>query len=303
MYQTIPSLQPGAKIGLCCTARFLTPEGLQSCIETLSKWGYEVVLGKHVYAKDRQFGGTDRQRAEDLQHFLDDPSIKAVLFGKGGYGTVRMVDYLNWEKFTLSPKWLCGFSDITVLHSHVHQILGLPTLHSPMALNFQPSSVDTAVLESLQNFWKGNGLSVLETDAHPQNRVGEAKGKLVGGNLSILYALAGSDSDLDTAGKILFLEDLDEYLYHIDRMLWQLKRAGKLKNLAGLVIGGMTEMKDNTEPFGKTVEEIIREAVSEYAFPVGFGFEIGHIKRNFPVVLGEEVHLKVTERGAKLRYK
>ncbi len=302
MYQTIPPLQPGAKIGLCCTARFVTPEGLQTCIDTLSTWGYEVVLGKNVFAKDRQFGGRDWQRAEDLQCFLDDPTIKAVLFGKGGYGTVRMVDKLNWEKFKLSPKWLCGFSDITVLHSHVHQTLGLPTLHSPMALNFQPNSVDSAVLEALQNFWNGKGLTAFEAAAHSLNRVGEAKGKLVGGNLSILYALAGSDSEVDTTGKILFLEDLDEYLYHIDRMLWQLKRAGKLKNLAGLVIGGMTEMKDNAEPFGKTVEEIIKEAVSEYAFPVGFGFEMGHIKRNFPIVLGEDVHLKVKPEGSELMF-
>ena len=303
MYQAIPPLVPGDKIGLCCTARYVTQEALQPCIETLSRWGYQVVLGKHMYARDRQFGGTDKQRAEDLQLLLDDPSVRAVLFAKGGYGTVRMVDKLNWNGFVRSPKWLCGFSDITVLHSHVHQNFGLPTLHSPMALNFQPNSVENSVLVSLQNFLTGQGISALKADAHSLNRFGTISGSLIGGNLSIVCSTLGSDSELDTAGKILFLEDLDEYLYHIDRMIWQLKRAGKFKDLRGLVIGGMTEMKDNTDPFGKTTEEIISEAISEYSFPVAFGFEIGHVRKNHPVVLGEEALLEVNESGACLSFK
>ncbi|MBX7180823.1 MAG: LD-carboxypeptidase [Bacteroidia bacterium] len=303
MYHLIPSLKKGDKIGICCTARFVTKEAIQPCLNTLEEWGFEVVLGKYIFEKDRQFGGNDTQRTHDLQAFLDDPEIKAVLFAKGGYGTVRIVDGLSWDGFKNNPKWLCGFSDITVLHAHVHQQVGLPSLHSPMSLNFQPNSVDVEALQRLKDFWEGKGLEAMIAKPHSNNRFGSSEGVLVGGNLSILYSISGSDSELDLDGKILFLEDLDEYLYHIDRMLWQLKRAGKLKGLAGLVVGGMSEMKDNAEPFGRTVEEIVREAVGEYGYPVAFGLEAGHIFRNLPLALGLPVQLTVNEAITTLKWK
>lgn len=278
------------------TARKVTRMEMKPAIDRLKSWGLDVQTGKHLFKEDRQFAGTDEERLTDLQKALNSKSCKAVLFARGGYGTVRLVDRLDWKRFLKDPKWLIGFSDITVLHSHVHLHAGVETLHAPMALTFPHMTPaceqvlkDTLFGQRLRYTWKA------KPGLEPHNRKGTAKGELVGGNLSILYSLSGTPSDIDTKGKILFLEDLDEYLYHIDRMMMNLRRSGKLAGLAGLIVGGMTEMKDNTVPFGRTPEAIIREAVAEYDFPVAFGFSGGHLPANFPLIFGREVTLKVAD--------
>lgn len=286
-------LQAGDTIAIVATARKVSRDEMAPAIGILQQWGLQVVEGENLYADKNQYAGDDPLRAEDFQWALDNPKIKAVLFARGGYGSVRIIDRINFSEFKINPKWLIGFSDITTIHSHVHNLLNVATLHAPMAINF-PKTPD-AVLKQIKDFLFGNSI-VLNAQAHLLNRMGKATGQLVGGNLSILYSLTASASDIDTKGKILFLEDLDEYLYHIDRMMMQLKRCGKLHNLAGLVVGAMSEMKDNTIQFGKIAEEIIAEHVSEYDFPVCFNFPAGHITENNPLALGGSAELIVANK-------
>ena len=294
--KTPPSLKKGDKIAIVASARKVSKEELQPAIGLFQSWGLEVVSSKNLFNQNNQFSGTDNERAEDLQTMFDDASIKAVICARGGYGTLRIIDKIDFTKFKQHPKWMIGFSDVTVLHSHIHTI-GIQTLHAKMLLNINKNSEST---ETLRKALFGEALNY-EIEPHPLNIKGNAEGQLVGGNLSLLYALAGSVSDIDTKGKILFIEDLDEYLYHIDRMMLNLKRSGKLNVLTGLVIGGMTEMKDNAIPFGKTAEEIILDAVKEYNYPVCFNFPAGHIDRNCALIFGRAVKLEVGEKGAILK--
>ena len=296
---SISYLKSGDKIALVATARKISEAELEFALESLKKWGLIPVLGKHIFAVSNQFAGTDSQRAEDLQWALDDPQMKAILIVRGGYGTIRILDLIDFSRFKVNPKWLIGYSDVTALHSHVHaQMSGLATIHATMPVNFNKNE---EALESLKNCLFGKQQTYL-LPTHALNRKGEACGVVVGGNLSLIFALTGTASDIDTNGKILFLEDLDEYLYHIDRMMLNLKRTGKLAGLKGLVIGGFTEMKDNLIPFGKNAEEIILDAVKEYHFPVAFNFPAGHVNRNLGIYLGYEVHLQVTNEGATFKY-
>ncbi len=288
-----PPLVAGDTVAIVATARKVSRDEMAPAIGILQQWGLQVTEGKNLYADKNQFAGDDSLRAEDFQWALDNPKIKAVLFARGGYGSVRIIDRIDFSEFKKKPKWLIGFSDITTIHTHVHSHLNVVTLHAPMAINF-PKTPD-AVLNQIKDFLWGNNV-VLNAPAHPLNRMKNATGQLIGGNLSILYSLASSASDIDTKGKILFLEDLDEYLYHIDRMMMQLKRSGKLHGLAGLVVGAMSDMKDNTIPFGKTAEEIIAEHVSEYDFPVCFGFPAGHITENNPLAMGGYAELIVENK-------
>jgi muramoyltetrapeptide carboxypeptidase len=281
-------LKKGDKIGIVACARKVSEEEMLPAISTLKQWGLEVVPGKSLFKADHQFGGTDQERAADLQQMLDDPSIKAIIGARGGYGTLRIIDALNFDAFKKHPKWMIGFSDITVLHAHIHN-LQMETLHAKMLLNFVKNEPSSAALRSALF----GELKAYTHFSHPLNRKGKASGALVGGNLSLLYAINGSASDIDTNGKILFLEDLDEYLYHVDRMMLNLKRAGKLAHLKGLVVGGMTDMKDNQIPFGKNAEEIILDAVKEYSYPVCFNFPAGHVDENLPLYFGRSVNLKV----------
>lgn len=290
-------LKKGDKIGIVAPARKIRAEQLQPAIELFRSWGLEPVLSNNLFGEHHQFSGTDEQRSADLQTFLDDKSIKAIVSARGGYGALRIIDSLDFTKFRKDPKWVVGFSDITVLHSHIHN-LGIETLHSDMPINFGRDADST---ETLRKALFGEKLSYA-FDAYPLNRSGECSGVVVGGNLSLLYALTGSVSDIDTRGKILFLEDLDEYLYHIDRMMLNLDRSGKLKGLAGLVVGGMTDMKDNNIPFGRNAEEIIADAVKKYKYPVCFGFPAGHILKNSALSLGRRAELKVSAKGSSLAY-
>lgn len=285
-------LKAGDKVIIISSARKVLPEEVNAAVEVLKSWGLLVEFGDNLFAEFNQFAGSDLQRTNDLQKAIDDESVKAILFARGGYGTVRIVDAINFFTLTKNPKWFIGFSDITVLHAHLEKNFGIATLHSPMAFNFQKTSEE--VLEKIKSLLF-EGSQQYKVAAHPMNRKGESEGLLIGGNLSIIYSLLGSVSDSDTDGKILFLEDLDEYLYHIDRMLQSLKRAGKLAKLAGLIIGGMNDMKDNLVPFGKSPEEIILDAVKEFDYPVCFGFPSGHLPINFPLLLGDKIHFSVLE--------
>ncbi len=289
---TTPSyLKKGDKIGIVACARIISQEDLQPAVDILRSWGLEVVLSKNLFNTSHQYAGTDSERAEDLQNMMDDTSIKAVISARGGYGTIRIIDRLDFTLFKTHPKWIIGYSDITVLHSHLHH-LGIETIHATMPINFGKNKEST---DSLRKALFGESVNY-ETETHLLNRNGNAEGELIGGNLSLLYALSGSVSDLDTKEKILFIEDLDESLYHIDRMMMNLKRSGKLSDLAGLVVGSMTEMKDNTIPFGKTAEEIIADAVNEYSYPVCFNFPAGHIDRNMAIYFGRKVKLSIGEK-------
>jgi muramoyltetrapeptide carboxypeptidase len=293
-----PYLKEGDTVAIVATARKVSKLEMKPTLDLLHSWGLKTAPGKNLYKDHFQFAGTDEDREGDLQRALNNKSVRAILFARGGYGSVRIIDQIDWKKFNKDPKWLIGYSDLTILHSHVHRHCGIETLHAPMSLNLPKLS--ESCLNVFRQTLMGQPLRYSSSKQQPHleklNRKGKAKGILTGGNLSVLYSIMGSPSDADTAGKILFLEDLDEYLYHIDRMMMNLKRSGKLSGLAGLIVGGMTEMRDNTIPFGKTAEEIIHEAVKEYSFPVVYGFPAGHIPNNYPLILGSEVTLNVTDK-------
>lgn len=295
----LKALQPGSVISLIAPARKVSREEMQPAIKLIEAQGYYVKEGKHLYASFHQWAGTDEQRLEDFQHALDDPETSAILFARGGYGTVRLIDKLDFTTFLKNPKWLIGFSDLTVIHAHVPKHFLIPTLHAPMAITFPKADKNT--MDKLWCALNGENFKT-NFDWNDKNRAGTASGVLCGGNLSVLYSLLGSASDINTDGKILFLEDLDEYLYHIDRMMMAMKRAGKLSKLKALIVGGMTEMKDNTIPFGFTAEEIIRNAVDEFDYPVCFGFPAGHIDNNTPLIMGAEVKLKIEPSGCEINF-
>ena len=295
---TPPYLKKGDKVGIVCTARKVDRDDLEEGIALLEACGLEPVLGKTIGASDHQYGGSDAVRAADLQAMLDDEEINAIWCAKGGYGTVRIIDEINFYKFIKYPKWIIGYSDVTVLHSQIHK-LGFETIHGVMPVGI---GRNTAVAkQTLENAWFGKPVHY-HIESAPLNRLGTAKGELVGGNISILYSLCGSHSAIDTTNKILFLEDLDEYLYHVDRMMVNLKRNGMLRNIRGLVVGGLTSMHDNSTPFGKTAQEIVMDAVAEYDYPVCFDFPAGHLKDNRALILGRSASLEVNERGAKLYF-
>lgn len=265
---------------------------MTDAVKLLQSWGLEVVLGETVDASYHQFAGDDDLRARDLQRFIDDDSIKAIIAARGGYGTIRMIDKVNFSRFAQNPKWLVGFSDITLLHTHLFTNYNTQTIHGQMPINIPDASSHS--LETLRKALFGEKLSYKFT-SHVLNRSGSSSGILVGGNLSLLIAASGSVSDLDYTNKILFIEDVGEYLYSIDRMLRNLKRAGKLRNLAGLIVGAFTDVKDNDIPFGQTVPEIIMEVVKEYNYPVCFDFPAGHIPDNCSMIFGKTLNLSVNK--------
>ncbi len=294
----LPSyLKKGDTIAIIATARKVSKEEIQPAVAFFESYGLSVLLGKNLFASQNQYAGTDEQRAEDLQWALNDKTVKAIIIARGGYGTVRLLEHLDFTEFRKYPKWMVGYSDVTVLHNAIHNC-GIASLHATMPLNFTKSDEAT---KSMVEALFGN-LTVITSEENYSNISGTSKGQLVGGNLSLLYALSGTPYDIDTTDKILFIEDLDEYLYHIDRMMMQLKLSGKLKHLKGLIVGGMTDMKDNTIPFGKFPEEIILDAVKAYNYPVCFDFPAGHIDRNLAMYFGREVQLDVTDDGATLKY-
>jgi muramoyltetrapeptide carboxypeptidase len=293
---TPPFLNKGDKVGIVAPARWVTPEEIESALKVFEGWGLEVVRGENLYKQHHQFAGTDMERAADLQAMLDNETIKAIICARGGYGTVRIIDKLDFRKFAGNPKWIAGYSDITALHSHIESQYGIETLHAPMPFSYKNDNASAESFESLRKALFGENLSY-ETEAGKFSRKGTAQAPITGGNLSMLYSISGSASECDTAAKILFIEDVDEYLYHVDRMMQQLKRSGKLSNLAGLVVGSMSKMRDNQVAFGKTAQEIIAEAVKEYDYPVLFDFPAGHDALNLSLILGRTVNLEVGEKA------
>ena len=293
-----PHLKKGNKIAITCPAKKL-PKPMTDAIKLLQLWGLEVVLGKTVDASYHQFAGDDDLRAADMQNFIDDDSIKAIIAARGGYGTVRMIDKVDFSHFAQKPKWLVGFSDITLLHTHIFSNYKVQSIHGQMPVSIPDASAKS--LETLRKALFGEDL-IYQLPTNYKNRKGEGKGILVGGNLSLLLSASGSVSDLDYSGKILFIEDVSEYLYSIDRMARTLKRAGKLKNLAGLIVGGFTETKDNDIPFGQSVPEIILDVVAEYNYPVCFDFPAGHIPDNNSLILGRMANVLVNDTEVKINY-
>ena len=290
------NLKIGDLIGIVSTARAISLDELQPSINTLKNWGLKIRLGSNIFNSSNQFAGNDIERAFDLQEMIDNNDIKAILFARGGYGSVRIVDTINFSNLINNPKWLIGYSDITVFHSQLNT-LGIASIHGTMPVNFK-NNTSKAILSLYKRlFFSSNKIEFNDSNIDLNFSV---TGEIIGGNLSILYSLIGSSSDLNTDNKILFLEDLDEYLYHIDRMMISLKRSGKLSNLKALIIGSMTKMNDNIIPFGKTANEIILEHTNSYNYPVISNFPAGHINNNLSIILGKESHLKIDNNNVTL---
>jgi len=292
-------LKKGDKIGIAAPARKISLEELQPAIDRFISWGLEPIFASNLFCSDNQYAGTDEERLIGFQELLDNNDINAIICARGGYGTMRIIDKLDFSQFIKHPKWIAGYSDVTVLHSHINANFGTETLHGTMPINFFTNTPEA--LESLRKALFGEKLSYV-AEKHSLNRTGTTEGIITGGNLSILYALSGSDSDTATNGKILFIEDLEEYLYHIDRMMVQLKRSGKLQNLAGLIVGGMNNMNDNAVPFGKEAYESIAEHVANYDYPVCFGFPAGHIDDNRTLIMGGKVELAVLDKKSEIHF-
>lgn len=292
----IPSyLKKGDTVAIVATARKNIEDNLQPAISWLKTWGLEVVIGKTIGLDKNQLAGTDEERAADFQTQLDNPNIKAIWCVRGGYGTVRMIDLLDFTKFKQNPKWIVGFSDVTVLHSHLNN-LGFASIHGIMPVS---SKATEEAKESLRKALFGEPLEYT-VPCDNMNRYGKAKGELVGGNLSILFSLLGSPSAVNCDDKILFIEDLDEYLYHIDRMMMNLKRNGCLESLKGIIVGGMTKMHDNEIPWGMNALEIIDDVTKKYNIPIIYNFPAGHMADNHALIFGKQVTLEANDLESKV---
>lgn len=299
-------LKPGDTIGITCPAGSITLQEIQPAMLQMVEWGYNIKVGDTVGKKDFTFGGTDEERARDFQQMLDDPKIKAIMCARGGYGFVRIIDKLNFTKLLARPKWIIGFSDITVLHCHLNRNYGIATLHSKMCNSFpddwnkaEPIQIETIL--SIKQALAGQKMKYT-VPVNPLNKPGKSQGVLVGGNLKTIETLAGSRSDLRTTNKILFVEDTGEYLYSIDRMFWNLKRTGKLEKLAGLIVGGFKIKPDDPgEEFGRTIEDIVLEKVKEYHYPVCFDFPVGHQRNNFALKCGVLHKLSISNEDVMLQ--
>ncbi len=293
-----PYLKKGDTVAIVCTARKFFPEEAKPAIDLLESWGLKVKLGKTIGLDSCQLGGTDTERAADFQEQLDNDNIKAIWCARGGYGTVRIIDMIDFSKFKKHPKWVMGFSDVTVLHSHINT-LNVATLHSIMPFTVPKAPVE--VKETFKNALFGikNSYTI---PSKPYDKKGMAKGELVGGNLSIIYSLLGSKSSIETKDKILFIEDLDEYLYHIDRMLYNMKRNDYFKNVKGIIVGSMRDMHDNEIPFGQNEVQLISEIAKDLNIPIAFEFCAGHQKDNRTLVLGSQVVFEVNETEIKVTF-
>ena len=293
MIKTPPYLKKGDTIAITCPAGYMPKAKAQTCINTLQQWGFEVMVGKTLGSKSKNyFSGSDDYRLNELQAMLDDDSIKAILCGRGGYGVSRIIDQLDFTRFKKNPKWIIGFSDITVLHAHINSNFKISTLHAPMAAAFNKGENDFT--NSLHKALLGKKAKY-SAKVHLFNKLGLAKGELIGGNLSLITHLIGTKSAIKTKNKILFIEDIGELIYSTDRMLHQLKRSGILTNLAGLIVGGFSAVKDTERPFGKKVEEVINDIVKEYDYPVCYHFPVSHEKENYALKIGGNYQLKITK--------
>jgi muramoyltetrapeptide carboxypeptidase len=291
---TPPPLYPDSTVGLVSPAKKINAGIIENAVQIIRQLGFKVKLGQNLLAGAKYFAGTDKQRTADFQQMLDDPEVGLILCSRGGYGSARIIDKLDFASFKKHPKWIAGYSDITVFHNHLFN-LGFESLHCTMPLDFKTDGQLTEPVKQLFEVASGKPL-FYEIDKSKWNRNGLAEGMLVGGNLSVFVGLVGSASEVDTAEKMLFLEDVGEDLYRIDRMMVSLKRAGKLNDLSGLILGGFTGTDSNTQNFDLSFEEIILDAVSAYNYPVAFGFPAGHFPENYPLVMGREMSLEVGEK-------
>ena len=290
-------LKQNDKVCLLATARKVSKMELENSVEILTSWGLNVLLGSNIFAVENQFAGSDQLRLFDLQTAMNDPEIKAIFCARGGYGTPRIIDSLDWREFKKHPKWIVGFSDVTVLLNAAQNEM-VCSIHAPMLLFFDKPEYQFSITALKQTLF--GEMVTISSNPNRLNRKGIAKGILVGGNLSLIVNSIGTPTAFESEGKILFLEEIDEYLYHIDRMILHLKRAGIFSKLAGLVIGHFSDMKDNTIPFGETAYQIIARNVAEFDFPVAFGLPIGHDVQNMPVIVGAHYILDVNEEGASM---
>ena len=290
----INSLKRGSKVSIVAPARKVTPDQIQFAINWLKEKGFVPVYDDRLYAVDHIFAGSDDLRAAVLQEYLDDDTIDAIWFARAGYGCIRIIDKVDFTRFLMHPKWIIGFSDATVFHGKLSR-LGCPSLHASMPYFLEDKTSEA--LQSIYDVLTDNPIQY-EIVPHQLNRTGVVEGEMVGGNLSVLYGMMGSNSFPETDGKILFIEDVDEYIYHIDRMMRALKRAGKLESIKALVVGGLTQIHDNPDPFGESVEEVIKSAVNEYGYPVCFGFPAGHFSDNRAIVFGRKLRLTVTDKSS-----
>jgi len=299
-------LKAGDIIGITAPAGYITSEEIRSAVQKMESWGYKIQIGETIDKRDFTFGGTDEERTKDFQQMLDDPKIKAIMCARGGYGVVRIIDKLNWEKFKAKPKWIIGFSDVTVFHSHLNKNFGIASIHSKMCNSFpddwslaEPIQIET--IEAIQLALSGKKMKYTVTP-NPQNKLGTADGVLIGGNLKMLETLAGTKSDINTAGKILFVEDTGEYMYSVDRMFWNLKRTGKLSQLKGLIVGGFKiKVDEDSDDFGKTLQDVVLEKVKAYHYPVCFDFPVGHQRNNYALKCGVKHRLEVKNENVSLK--
>ncbi|MFY0629022.1 MAG: LD-carboxypeptidase [Flavobacteriaceae bacterium] len=298
------SLKKGDSIAIIAPAGILKnkKEIIEEAKELAESWGLKVLIGEHVFNQNNHFAGTDKERANDFQKALDNPNIKAIWGARGGYGSVRILDVIDFTKFKENPKWIIGYSDVTAIHSHIHN-LGVQTIHGMMGTSMQfDKEKNTKSIETLRKALFGEELSY-EISTSKYNRIGSVEGELVGGNLTLLLTMLGSESSINTEGKILFIEEIGEYKYHIDRMLQSLKRAGYFNQCEGLIVGDMSNIKKNTTKWGSSIEELILDAVSEYDFPVLFNFPAGHEIDNRALILGRSVQLKIDKKTSKVIFK
>ncbi len=292
-------LQKGDTVGVICPAGSMDYDKMKTCLEVLEQWGFKVKNGNTLGTRFNYFSGTDEERLADLQQMMDDKTVKAILCARGGYGLSRIIDQIDFTQFLQQPKWIIGYSDITILHAHLFSNYHIASLHSPMAAAFNEGGSETVYVQSLLKAVTGQSAHY-GCNSYKLNRTGTANGKLVGGNLCLLAHLVGSKSSIDTTGKLLFIEDIGEYLYNLDRIMLQLQRAGKLDKLAGLIVGQFTDMKDTVVPFGASVYDIIYEKIKDYSYPVCFEFPVGHTPENYALKHGATHTLEVNESGAIL---
>ena len=297
---SIPLLQKGDQVIIVAPAGIVQEKNIYRAKRILEEWGLKVKLGKHLFAMSQVFAGDDRQRLEDFQFALNDPELKAILCARGGYGSVRIVDQLDFSLFIQHPKWIVGFSDISVFHAHILQHFDLPSLHAVMPNSYSDKR-DSPSMKSLYTSLFQEHFQY-QFPTHPLSKLGVTEGVLTGGNISILYNLLGTDSDVDWKDKLLFIEDVGEYYYHLDRMMQAFKRTGKLGSLKGLIVGQFSEMKEGNTAYGKSAEEIILEAVKEYQFPVCFDFSAGHIEENLALRFGIRIQLSVNQKDTLISF-
>ncbi len=296
----IPShLKKGDIIGIVSLAGRCDKKHLQTAINTFNNWGLKTKIGKHLFNYENQFAASDKNRLTDLNSMIEDDDIKAIISLRGGYGSVRLLNKINYTTLSKKPKWIIGFSDITAIHSAVAIKSEICSLHATMPVNFDNCHTNT--LKTLQTALFGKKLNY-KLKSHKLNKTGSAKAEIIGGNLSVLYSLRGTEYDINTNNKILFIEDLNEYLYHLDRMMINLKLGGKLDNLKGLIIGAFSDMKDNETKFGKTAYEIIADTVKEFNYPIIFDFKAGHIKENNALIFGIETEINVNEDFSEINF-